>query len=248
MKLITNETTIVFEDYGMIPFSESYDQTPSRRVRKESVIGRDSEITFIDGLNNKQITVGFYITYSSLQERRINIREVTKQLLNGGKLYLNFENDIYWNVNVLSSSSINIDYASDKLTVSFDAKSNALSALDDEDVTWEELDISWSLLDVYWNSPGIQTNYIATDTTIINKGNTPSKPVFVMSGAGTVTIGSESFTVTEACTIDTEKMIVYSGSTNKTGSFTGDYINIQVGTNTLSTDVSFEILYKDWWI
>ena len=248
MKLITNETTIVFEDYGMIPFSESYDQTPSRRVRKESVIGRDSEITFIDGLNNKQITVGFYITYSSLQERRINIREVTKQLLNGGKLYLNFENDIYWNVNVLSSSSINIDYASDKLTVSFDAKSNALSALDDEDVTWEELDISWSLLDVYWNSPGIQTNYIATDTTIINKGNTPSKPVFVMSGAGTVTIGTESFTVTEACTIDTEKMIVYSGSTNKTGSFTGDYINIQVGVNTLSTDVSFEILYKDWWI
>ena len=248
MKLITNETTIIFEDYGMIPFSESYDQTPSRRVRKESVIGRDSEITFIDGLNNKQITVGFYITYSSLQERRINIREVTKQLLNGGKLYLNFENDIYWNVNVLSSSSINIDYASDKLTVSFDAKSNALSAIENGDITWEELDISWDLLDMYWNGSDIKTDYTLSDTAIINRGNTTAKPVFAISGAGTVTIGTESFTVTEACTIDTEKMIVYSGSTNKTGSFAGDYINIQVGTNTLSTDVSFEILYKDWWI
>jgi phage-related protein len=248
MKLITDNTTIVFEDYGLIPLSSRYDQTPSRRVRKESVIGRDSELTFIDGLNNKQITIEFYVTYSTLQVRRANLREITPELLRGGKLYLNFENDIYWNAKVLNASNISIDFAVDSLSVTFDCKSNALSAIQGGDVAWEDLDISWDLLNMYWNAENIQTTFAAGTHTIYNYGNTTSKPVYVMSGAGTVTIGTESFTVTEACTIDTEKMIVYNGTVNKMSSFTGDYIELSVGTSTLVTDVEVEVQYKDWWI
>ncbi len=247
MKLITDNTTIVFEDYGLIPWSSSYDQTPSRRVRKESVIDRDGELTFIDGLNNKRITIMFYVTEDTLQTRRANLRAITPELLRGGELYLNFENDIFWKAKVLDSSNIDIQFAVDSLYVTFDCNPLAFSAIS-EDTTWIETDISWALADFTWTGTDTQETITAGTHTVTNRGNYPAKLTIACNGAGTVTIGTQSFTVTEGCIIDTDKMIVFNNSVNKISSFSGDFITLPVGDSTLTTDVEIQLINKDRWV
>jgi len=247
MKLVTDNTTIVFEDYGLIPFSNAYDQTPSRRVRKESVIDRNGELTFIDGLNNKQIDMSFYVTGDTLQVRKQLIREITPELLRGGELHLNFENDIFWKAKVLNSSNIQVDFAVDTLNVRFDCEPLAYSAVS-EDTTWIETDISWAVADFTWAGTDTQETFTSGTHTVTNRGNYPSNLVIACNGAGTVTIGSQSFTVTEECIVDTDNMIVYNDSVNKIGSFTGDFIILPVGESTLTTDVEIQLINKDRWV
>lgn len=248
MRLITENHNIIFEDYGLLPNVTAYDQTPARRYRKEQVIGRDGELTFIDGMNNKRVTVLFYFTEGSLSDRRRRVRDITPALLEGGDMIFNFDNDIKYRVQVLDVSDIQLNFSLDELTVTFEMKPHAVPSSDDEELVWETTDVSWESLDVRWDGADLKRTFHAGTSTIYNRGNVVSHPLFIMSGAGTATVGTQSFTVTEACTVDTDRLVVYSGTTNKITSFSGDFIMLPVGESSITSTVALEIANKDRWI
>lgn len=248
MRLETASGTIVFEDYGFIPTIVDYQQVPPRRVRKESVIGKDGDLTFLDGFNNRTIGVRFIVTGGALTARRSTMREITPHLIEGGKLIINPENDIYWKVRVLGDDNITFNYSYDELEILFDAEPTAYSVIDGSVYTWEDADISWGLADLRWDGEDLVDTFDSGTHTLYNRGNYEALPVIDVAGAGTVTIGAYSFTVTEAVTVDCARFVVYSGSTNKMTAFSGDFPVIAPGANTLTTDVTITVNDKDRWV
>lgn len=248
MRLITDNYDIDFQSLGLIPTTTAYDQVPGRRVRRESVIDRDGNLTFYDGLNDKRITVRFFITPENISNRRDILRGITPALLEGGNLIMDYENDIYWKAKVDGPENIRLGFSVDEFAVTFIVEPRAFSVLDDEELTWEDADFNWALADLRWDGADLQSTFSAGTHTVYNRGNTDAPLVVVVSGAGTVTVGTQSFTVTESCTVDSSRLVVYSGSTNKMGSFTGDFIELPPGTSTLTTDVSISIENKDRWV
>jgi len=251
MKWVTASTTILFDaTNNIIPKTTGYAQLPSQRVTKEKVINRNGEYTFVDGLNNKQVTMDITQAYDIITARRLRLRDLAPYLIREGKLYLDYENDIYWEGRVLSQSDIKLDKGLDILTVTFDLDPLAFSTLTNDIgvLTWGDAEIDWGSTDIEWGDDIPPTEFAIGTHTITNLGNYTSKPKWIVSGAGTITVGTQEFEVTEACTVDTENLIVYNGTTTKMSAFTGDFINIAPGESTLVTDVAIEVVNKDRWL
>jgi len=220
MILKTSDKTIDFKTLGYQLKTKSYDQSPSKNYTKETVIGGIKEFVFENGLKNKKINVVLQCLDSiSLATRRINARDITPSLLNGGELTLDYEPDIYWNVKVLNNTSIDFGVAYDTLSIEFDAEPMAYKRY-----TATEIAID------------------GTDINITNSGNCPSYPLIEINGTGNITLthsDGNAFTITGltgTIFIDTENMIVYDDlKASQLSKFTGDFLNLDVGSNIIST-------------
>lgn len=236
------------ELYGYVVKTIVYDELPAKRYTKEEVIGKHGSYVFTDGYKDKNITVLLTLADSpSLATRRFNARTIKELLTQQGFLILDYESDIKYKARVLDATAIEFYGSYDILEIPFVCHPLAYSNIN-EDTTWAEININWSLADFTWGGADTQETFTAGTHTITNRGNETSEPVYVVSGAGTVTIGTESFTVTEGCIIDVDKKVVYNAGVNKMSSFTGDFIELAPGESTLTTNVEIKVHNKDRWV
>lgn len=247
----TDNGTIDFSnDYDYKVATISYDDLPSKSFSEESVIGKDGQYTFDGGYNKRLITVQLQNkSNQTLATRRYNSREIKRVLQYQGELTLNYDSDIYYKARVLNSSGVSFNSNYDVLVLRFRCQPLSYTELDG-DISWEDADINWSTADLAWDGSDTKKTFESGTYTITNRGNVDSKPTYVVSGAGTITIGGESFTVTEACSVDTEDLVVSNGSTNKIQSFTGDIekLTLPIGDTTLTTNVNVTVENKDRWL
>jgi|LGVE01.1.fsa_nt_gb phage-related protein len=263
MIYITKDETINFEDYGYILKTISYPELPSIRNSKESVIGKDGQYIFKDGLNNKTLSVLLtQIDSSSLLMRRGNARVIKQILLKSGKLILDYEQNIFHNANVLAGANIKFNASYDELTIAFDIEPVAYSVID-KDVTWETLDVPWASIDLPWEAIGGGFEFeLSTPGDIIvnNYGNYIAKSIIkiITNGDIELTKGTESFNLTGAGTyyIDTKNHIVYDeNNLNKIANMNNDgiFLKLDPGANAINvsgsfTTASIEFFNKDAYV
>ena len=261
MKYIVDGTEYDFTDmYSYIVNTVSYEDIPSTRSSKESVIGRDGQFTFTDGLNNKQISIEMHLKdSSSLVTRRVNARDIRKVLLQPGKLILPYENSIYYNAQVWKQANIRFNSTYDTLRITFDVEPYAYSVLEDlTDLTWGDADISWGAADFTWGASEGETTFEFTSAgtiTITNLGNATAEPIIKITGDNNITIADDngnSFTYTGLAGvlyIDCQNYIVYDNSAvNKIANFSGDFLQLNEGENTLDVTGTFtdvEIVFEN---
>lgn len=266
MIFITNEKTIDFEkDYDFILKTVEYPQKSITRNTKENVIGRNGNFTFKDGLNNKEIRVVLSGGGSlKLSERRIKAREIAAELNKTGKLILDYETNIFYEVNVLNNVVVLFNRTFDIMTIAFDAQPIALSVIQ-EDLTWDTADIAWDVADIPWDGDTINFDIVGTSQTfdVINNGNVASMPIIKLSGTflNTITIsrsGGESFTIDNLdgdIYVDCNTFIVYDDlDVNRMTDFNGDFMTLPVGTSSItisaasSMNITAEFINKDFYV
>lgn len=247
MRFVTDTADISFNDYEILFNTTNYEALPTKRVKRESVIGRNGQLTFDDGYSNKLIQAELSQPYQTRTGRKMTMRDVIPELAKLGKLFLAYEDDIYWYGRVIDGASTNIEFAINRTAVVFEVNPLAYSALE-EDLTWGEADVSWGAADFDWGGSSLTETFGVGTHTVVNRGNHISQPSYIINGAGSITINGETFTATEACIVDVENKIVYNSGANKMSAFTGDFEVLAVGDNTLVTDVQVKVAYKDRWI
>jgi phage-related protein len=259
MLWITKDKQLDFEELGYHLRTVKYPQIPSVRNSKVSVIGRDGQVIFKDGYDNKNPRVLLTaIDSGNIVERRANARIINQELVKEGKLVLDYENDIYYSARILSGTSVKFSASYDEVSITFDVDPIAISRIEG-DIVWEDADYSWALLNIPWAGDPFEFSVTTSDTiTVNNRGNEPSKPIIRLettsSQTVTVTKGTEAFTVTGLngiINIDTKRMIVYDDTlTNVIDKFDGDWIGLAVGDNSIDVTGTVDITYskKDWFI
>jgi phage-related protein len=249
---ITDDNTIDFAEYGYITKTVNYKQIPSKKFKREDVIGRQGNIKFSDTFNNKQITVLLTaVDNNNISNRRLNAREINAELIKDGKLIIDIENDIYYNANVLSGSSVEFSNAYDELTITFDCDAIAIGRIAGK-ITWDDLDIRWLLLNISWNS--FEWGYVSTgpeNIIVENCGNIESSPLMKVVTNGPITIGNTIISEAGTYNIDTKNQIVYDDSLVNQISKVSGFNTLAVGNNTIAlsgsyTSASINFEGKDW--
>lgn len=259
MLWITKDKQLDLDALGYKLTTRNYQQIPSVRNTKASVIGRDGEILFKDGYNNKTLSVVLTAKESySIVERRSNARVINQELAKEGKLVLDYENDIYYNARILQGTSVDFNSSFDRLSITFDLDPIAISRIDG-DLIWEDTDISWALLNIPWDGDTFEYSVVTSDTiTVNNRGNIESLPIIRLETTTnqtvTVTKGAQSFTITDLngiVNVDMQNLIVYDDSlVNRISKYTGDFYGLDVGDNSITVTGTVDITFskKDWFI
>jgi len=255
MRLITSNETIDFKALDYVMRTSSYQQSPDKNFKSELVIGSNQEFVFENGFKNRTLVVVLsYIGASNLMIRRYNMRAITKALLDGGKLTLDYEPSIYWQARVLDSTSIKFNASYDELSITFNLIPIAYSNLEEDELTWENADIPWGVIDIPWGGNPFEFTINGSNLLIVNYGNYPSLPIYTINGTGNVTLthaNGKTFTlaaISGIINIDTELMIVYDNSNvNQMPKFSGDFFGLDVGDNVITTSgtATLEVTKKD---
>ncbi len=239
---------------------------PAKRIVQEEVIGRDGSYIFEDKHSPKEIELTCelhgHLKYS---ERRYLVREITAWLDIPGELILNYEPDKKYQAHLSEQTDLSMLAVYDVFTLVFVVQPIAKSIYENDGLTWGEAAIPWGYASIPWG--GYQTVFqnITGDTTVdvTNAGTYDELPVIVLSGeAASITITDDagnSFTYTNLVSgtdiyIDCKNKLVYSisGSSkvNKRSYFTGDYIKLLPGTNSIDisgtiTSVNIDFDYRN---
>lgn len=97
--------------------------------------------------------------------------------------------------------------------------------------------------------------YLVTNTPItFSAGETKTinslyftEPLYILSGAGTVTVNDVAMTATSAVTIDCQRMQCYDGDTNLNNSVTLDEFPVlKMGANSVTSSVAMELVPNYW--
>lgn len=243
MKLINANGILDFKALGYIAKTLSFELTPSQKIVKYSIIGKDGDITFTNGLVNKNIKVMLVsVANSRLAERRILDYNITEQLLIGGWLVLDYEPALMREVRVLNASNIKFNTAYDTFEIDFDSKPYAVDLVDIIIPTWSDNDLSYTV-----------SNEVFV---VSNGGNYNSKPVIKIIGSGNVslTANGKTFTLTglvDFAYIDCDKMVVYKDlATSKMNLFTGEFLELTPGLNsiTITGSATVEFNHVSRWV
>jgi phage-related protein len=262
MLYITKDESIDLEALGYILKTTSYQQIPGKRNSKQSVIGKDGDVTFTDGYENKMLSVMLTaIDGVGIVERRANAREINKVLRKPGKLVLDYENDIYYNAQILSPTSVNFNASYDALNIMFDLEPIAISRITGQ-LVWEDSDYSWELINIPWEDYEWEWDVTTSGTiTVNNRGNVESLPLITIETTSaediTLSLGDNSFTYTGLngiVNIDCKNMVVYDDTlTNviQNFSYTGEkFLELEPGDNDVSITgtCNIKMQKKDWFI
>jgi phage-related protein len=249
MIYISEKGQFNFEDHFTVKLFDK-EEIPSQRISKQSVIGRDGQFTFNDGLNDIKLTLGLEHYNDSIQARVSDIRDMKNIILHPGFFVSSTENDVIYTCNIETSTTNSIDGVRDSFSVTITCKPIATSRLTPEMTAWIDIDIPWDLLDIPWLLIGTGYEFSASDETIevTNYGNRESLPIIKLNAAsGNVTLstGGNSFTYTgleDSIYVDCNNLIVYNtAKTNKIANFTGDFISLIVGANDIIVTGTTEI-------
>lgn len=253
--------SIDFEELGYIMKTNKYDQTPDVRSSKQNVIGRDGDIIFTDGFNNKTISVILTaIDDGDIVLRRQNANVIRSILVKPGDLILDHEPTIVYNARILKGTTVKFNASYDEISVVFDVDPIATSRFDDS-ITWDEADIPWKYADFTWDGSGNEFTLSGTgQINIINNGNYESSCVYQISADGDVTFthsNGDTFTYTGlngTINIDTKNLVVYDDLLqNQIQNFTGDFISLDVGDNLIDitgtfTTLTLNVISKDAYV
>lgn len=236
---------------------------PNRRVKRESVIGRDGNIIFPDGFDNKIVSLEAELMGDGIQEVQRDMRMLSGILYQPGQLILDYEADKLYQARLIdvqssvpgrSTSIINLVIEVDPMQKSFIKPG--------ENISWDNADISWVLADFPWGGYTVSFNPTSGDTlTITNSGNYKALPIIKLSadsGNVTATLGTESFTYSNLdstiVNVDSENHAVYTDAiVNKKSNHSGDFLELQPGENDIIitgtfVNLTIEFDYRHAWI
>ena len=252
---------------GSFDFNEHYEITsikgkslPGQQYTEEYVIGRDGPFTFLNGFSSKIITIDFVMRNSDNLVGRRTLNDTMNKILSlPGVVVFDFDNIKSFEASVVGGSDIDYSCVYDTMSLSFKLSPIGLGVLNKDNFTWGNAAVKWGLVTNTWgdkfqyelSSPGtIEVN---------NAGNKISEPIIRLSGSGdvTLTLGDNSFTFTDledSIYIDNRMFNVYNTSLeNKRGDFSGDYLNLAIGSNEIEVSGTFsnleiEFINKDFYI
>ncbi len=269
IKSVNSDEFVDSSEYNLTVKSLDLPMIASKRNTKEYVMGRDGSYNFIDGFNDKiislQIEISDTLNYSN---RRYLARNIAKYLSEADELILNYEKDKIYKVNLVTEVNVTMLTTYDSFTVVFDAKPlQKTKRFAGQSLKWNEADIPWNMANFPW--AGYETNFTGVTNgssfNISNNGTYKALPLIKLTGTATsVTLTDntgKSFTYTnlsnESVYIDCDERLVYkdngSSKTNKRSNFTGKYIALEPGDNVLNvtgiiTTLSIEFIYKDTYL
>lgn len=222
-------------DYSEIQvFFEQLPLFASNRYQKQSIQGRDGQITIVDGKDNKEMVCIVRIISNDTGRKMRLIRELAQWLSGSGQLVLNFDQSIVYEAQLLNTIPVDKAFALYEFTLVFDLKPLGES-------NWDPFNFKTDdpvPTDIEWPVDGYQNSFDVTGTTNItlkNNGTYKSYPLIVLNGsADSVSITYDSKTLTyenlsnEEVTIDTKNWKVFQDSANKrsglTSGFNDNYI------------------------
>lgn len=206
----------------------------SRRLKRIAVPGRDGIIIFEDGYENKLLEFECTLKSGSIQERRLQLREIATWLSEAGDLILDHEPDkTYKVVRSVCDVDLTIGRSMDTFKISFETEP--------------------------FQYAGAQTISVDSPTSFVvtNNGNVAAETIMTLSGSGNVTVacGNNFFTITgmtETLTIDSKRMIVYNNvMENNLGKHSGSFVKLSPGGNTITVSGNISntlIQFRDTYI
>lgn len=230
---------------------------------------RNGSTTFPNRYEDNYIDVVIGIYDVDIQTRRTKQRTLLQNIVNiESKLIFLDEPTLFYNAEVIDAIEIAEDEVFTNITIHFKCSFCKYELLDDlNDIIVNNMFETVDNLTVLVNTLEWTNINILTTKTIINNGNYEASPVITLTAninCTSVTIGNgiNSFTLQnliagEIVYIDTEKMVVYKIIDGVKQSvmtrFTGQFINIPTGTNTITIDgqsfnINLSITYRNTYI
>ena len=249
------------DDLGIYFTTEAIPYIAPKRSTVIEVQGRDGQYVFEDGFNNILITLTCVIIGSKVLERRKQARVAAAWLANTGILVFDYEPDIEYNViKVTNDIQAAMVKAVDEFTITFECEPYQKQTFYNDSLTWGEASIAWGYANIPWGGYDRTFTVESGDSIdVVNAGTYKALPVIKLSGtAASVTIGPLTFTdLAGDVYIDCKNYVVYelSGSTkvNRISDFSGDFIEIDPGSNVLGisgtiTSLTVEFDYKNTYL
>lgn len=241
----------------------------SNRKEHINVLGRDTPYDFEDGYNKKEIVlqceIGDIFNYS---ERRTVARNIAEWLYEPGELILEYESDKVYQARLINQVDVEMLATYDVFELEFEVEAITKSNYDNDSITWETANIIWSGAKITWNMSDLETTFTGVtsgnELTINNLGTYEALPVIKLTGvASAATLTDDdgnSFTYTGLngdIYIDCDNRLVYSISglnkVNERANFTGDYIKLLAGENTIDvigtiTTLDIEFIFRNTYL
>ena len=218
-------------EFGIFVRTLSHPTLPPIRASRASIRGRPGDLVFEDAPENKLITL-LCSTAGSVSGRRDAARRIAAWL--SGSAY----------------SGLAFDYEPDKTFTVVSAVSDVSSfignGLDEFQIIFE--------CEPYQLGQE-REEYGSGSLTLENGGTAPSETVITVNGSGNVAVSCAgmSFTLSGmsgSITLDSKRMIVYSGTINRAGLHGGGFIRIPPGEHTMTVTGSASVIvrYRDTWM
>ncbi len=257
--MIKNVTGFKFRASDETEYKDSYDfdiyvklanvpLLPQKNDSLERPIGSDISYDFEDGYSKKVISLFCQLAPQNKQffNRRYDTRDIVGWLHKSGYLILNCEPDRVYEAKLISQVDYETTNSMDIFTLNFEVQALSKSTIT-SDVTWDTANVLWSNAFIPWQGYGGSDINISNGTFDINNlSNYKTLPTIKITGTSssvtmTDSLGN-SFTYTnlsnETVYIDCEYKFVYSlngsNKVNKIMNFTGDFLELDIGQNTIT--------------
>lgn len=212
---------------GILAKTESIPLMPTKRQNKQSIIGRNGQVTFSDGYNNKTPITNVKILEKNDFILARTFRELAVWLSGAGELIFDIEPEIIWYAQLLNEipadkSALEID----EFILAWDCKPINESNYTDTVLLGSEI-----LLGSDIPLGGYASEISGTGTeTFVNDGTYYAEPVIRFEGTATLltvtnTTTGKTFSIsdiTSDTTVDIKELEVFDLSGNKALDFTGD--------------------------
>jgi phage-related protein len=266
---------IRYRPYGESEFKDSSDfnlvvktintpMLPSKRDDSVDILGRDGPIDFTDGYNKKTMLFRCEIKdVFNYQQRTYLIDDIVGWYSRPGELILNYRGDRVYRVKLIEQLDKEMLATYDVFELEFEAEPISESLHYNDELIWNQIETPWNQQKVPWvGYPRKFDNVLPGDEVVLNNiGNHESKPIVVLDGVAAEVIitddSGKSFTYTGlngVVYIDCKFKKVFSlngqDKVNQRMNFSGSYITIQPGGNTITiggtiTNLNIEFDYKN---
>ncbi len=268
IKSNSNNELVDSSIYGLTIKSLALPMLAERRDTKEYVLHKDGSYNFIDGFNDKVLSFNIEIHKNIINyvDRRYLARNIAKYLYEADELVLNYEPDKVYKVKLITNVDVDMLTAYDNFTITFEAKpiQKRLWESGGSNLVWNNAFITWDNANFPWL--GFETSFTGVtngrNLGVTNNGTYKVFPIIKLSGwATSVTLtnsNGDSFVynnlVNEVVYVDCDARLVYleSGSTkiNKRSNFSGTYMALETGSNTIAVtgsniSLSIEFIFNE---
>lgn len=251
------------DEFGIAVTTRGIPYIPSKRQTTVEVNGRDGQYIFEDGYNNITIQLDCAIGGYEISERRKRAREIAIWLSAPGSLIFDYEQDVVYkvvkSVSDVSASVVGKEYR-DEFSISFECEPYQQQTFYNDGLTWDDVDSSWPYVNMPWDGYERTFNVVSGQTVNVwNAGTYKARPKIVLTGvAASITIGGFTFVnLSGTVYIDCKNKLVYSivgnSKVNQIVNFSGEFPELNVGTNQFLitgsiTNLSIEFDYKNTYL
>ena len=191
--------------------------SPTKRIQRVNVMGRDGEYIFESGYGNKVLEFRCSLAKGTIIERRQKAREIASWLSFAGDLVLDYENDkTYKVIKTVSDIALAIELAWDEFNITFETEPFQYGGL--KTLSFED----------------------PTSVVVNNQGTYEAETLISITGTGNVTVSSSGYSfaltgMTEKLNLDSKRMIVYiDANENGISKHSGNFIKLKPGNNTIT--------------